>query len=662
MDITNLAFKTKQVLNSNLDITDSNSAFLFAMFPFIEDVDTAELLTICNESFPAYNIKLNGFFINEDESLINIYCSYFDENANADTNLTINELNIMKTGMENIIKQVKKNELNKLNETSITFDLCDFISRYPNYEIMVNVVTNCNVPKNLYQLNSNYQIDGANVGFRVYDQKDLLLKIENVEVNNNTLDLLKEFNQGINAVLIFSDKDVDVYLTYFKGEWLAKLYSKESTTLLSANVRSYLKRTNKVNAQIIDTVKYAPTDFVAYNNGISSVASAIEASKINDSFYVINKITNFLIVNGGQTTATLNECKNDGLDLNEVLVPVKLTVIKNNQNIEELINDISIYSNTQTAIKKSDPPSNLKFYKLFEELSKTILAKNKFQEYCCFFERTNGQYNTLKRINSKDSNSFSCLYPSKMKFTKLQLAQAIVSWEQMPNIVCMGQEKNFQFFNSNVKYFKDIDANYFKNSYSLILLYRRLNQLIVNKKLPYKSNLIAYTMAFISYKYSKNFNFKEIWDNQGVPNSFDHVLNEIIEDVYSKLIDSPSSYPDIRMWARKIECWENIKTINREYNFNFAKETYDFLPKNDAKSYIDIEGNLKNASLWKILSQWNNEKNFFNKRQKTFILAIPTLIYKELNGKKKMTKKQCDYAKDVFLLAVQNGFNYSEIK
>lgn len=427
MDITNLAFKTKQVLNSNLDITDSNSAFLFAMFPFIEDVDTAELLTICNESFPAYNIKLNGFFINEDESLINIYCSYFDENANADTNLTINELNIMKTGMENIIKQVKKNELNKLNETSITFDLCDFISRYPNYEIMVNVVTNCNVPKNLYQLNSNYQIDGANVGFRVYDQKDLLLKIENVEVNNNTLDLLKEFNQGINAVLIFSDKDVDVYLTYFKGEWLAKLYSKESTTLLSANVRSYLKRTNKVNAQIIDTVKYAPTDFVAYNNGISSVASAIEASKINDSFYVINKITNFLIVNGGQTTATLNECKNDGLDLNEVLVPVKLTVIKNNQNIEELINDISIYSNTQTAIKKSDPPSNLKFYKLFEELSKTILAKNKFQEYCCFFERTNGQYNTLKRINSKDSNSFSCLYPSKMKFTKLQLAQAIVS-------------------------------------------------------------------------------------------------------------------------------------------------------------------------------------------------------------------------------------------
>lgn len=661
MNVSNLLFKTKEVLNSNLDISDPNSAFLYAMFPFIEVVDP-ELLTICNESFPIYNIKLNGFFINSDESLINIYSSYFDENANDDTNLPDDQLNQMKIGMENIIKQVKKNDLYKLNESSVTSELCDTISRYPDYEIIINIVTNCNVSKNSFQQNSNYSIEGTNVGFRIYDQKDLLSKIENLEANNNTLDLLNEFNEGTNAVLIFSNSDVDVYLTSFKGEWLAKLYSEDSTTLLSANVRSYLKRTNKVNAQIIDTVKYSPTDFVAYNNGISSVASSINATKIDDNFYVINQITNFLIVNGGQTTATLNECKNDKLNLSDILVPVKLTVIKNNKNIEELINDISIYSNTQTAIKRSDPPSNLKFYKQFEELSKTTLAKKSLQEYYCFFERTNGQYNTLKRINSKNSHSFSSLYPAKMKFTKLQLAQAIVSWEQMPNSVCMGQEKNFQFFNSNVKYLKDIDVNYFKHSYSLILLYRKLNQLIVSKKLPYKSNLISYTMAFISFKYGKRLNFKEIWDSQDIPTSMNYFLNEVVDDVYKRLIDSPPSQPDIRMWARKIECWENIKKIDKDYNFYFPNETFDFLPKNDAKSYIDVEDHLKNASLWKILSHWDDEKNILNKKQKIFAQAIPTLIYKELNGKKRMTKKQIDYAKDIFLMAVENGFNYLDVK
>ena len=42
-----------------------------------------------------------------------------------------------------------------------------------------------------------------------------------------------------------------------------------------------------------------------------------------------------------------------------------------------------------------------------------------------------------------------------------------------------------------------------------------------------------------------------------------NVLNQLINDVYEKLIESPSSYPDIRMWARKIECWENVKKIDK---------------------------------------------------------------------------------------------------
>ena len=75
-----------------------------------------------------------------------------------------------------------------------------------------------------------------------------------------------------------------------------------------------------------------------------------------------------------------------------------------------------------------------------------------------------------------------------------------------------------------------------------------------------------------------------------------------------------------------------------------------------------MEDHLKNASLWKILSHWDDEKNILNKKQKIFAQAIPTLIYKELNGKKRMTKKQIDYAKDIFLIAVENGFNYLDVK
>lgn len=656
-----LISKTKEILNSDLDIDDANAAFLYAIFPFIEDVES-DALTICNEAFPAYNIKLTGFFVNTDESLINIYSAAFDEYAGINTNLSYDTFNKMRIGMENIIRHVKKKDLFLLNESSMTYDLCDLITSHPDYEIIINVVTNSNVPKVVFEENRNYSVEGTTIGLRTYDQKDLLMKIESDEIDNNTLNLVTKFGQGVNAVLISSNKDVDVYLTSFKGEWLAQLYKEDSVGLLSANVRSYLKRTNRVNAQIIDTVKYAPQEFVAYNNGLSSIATEISTKKINDNFYVIDEITNFLIVNGGQTTATLNECKNDRLYLDNVLVPAKLAVIKNNKNAEELISNISIYSNSQTAIKKSDPPSNSKFYKTFEELSKTIMARKGTQEYHCFFERTNGQYNTLKRMHTKKSDPFMTLNPEKKKFTKLQLAQAIVSWEQMPYTVCNGQEKNFEFFNSTVKYLKDIDETYFKNSYSLILLYRKLNQIILKKKLAYKSNLISYTMAFISYKYFRCLNYKEIWDNQDVPSNMEEVLSELVDDVYNKLIDSPASYPDIRMWARKVECWENVKTLDKEYDFSFYDEAYDFFPQNEAKVYIDIEANLKNAALWKILYQWNNDKDVLSMKQKNFVYGISAMIYNDSMGKKKMTKKQCEYAKSIFLLAVDNGFEYTNLK
>ena len=138
-------------------------------------------------------------------------------------------------------------------------------------------------------------------------------------------------------------------------------------------------------------------------------------------------------------------------------------------------------------------------------------------------------------------------------------------------------------------------------------------------------------------------------------------LNEIIDDVYNKLIDSPSSYPDIRMWARKVDCWENIKKISKEYSYDFGDESYDFFPQNDAKLFIDNEANLKNAALWKIIYQWDSNKNILSLKHKNFLFGLPAVIYNDTTGKKKMTKKQMEYAKSIFLLVVENGFDYETL-
>ena len=438
---------------------------------------------------------------------------------------------------------------------------------------------------------------------------------------------------------------------------MAQLYKEDSIGLLSANVRSYLKRTNRVNKEIINTVKETPHEFVAYNNGLSLIATGVNSSaQTSGDFTVINKLSNFLIVNGGQTTATLYECKNDRLDLSKIIVPAKLSIIKNAASSEYLISNISIYSNSQTAIKKSDPPSNSKFYKSFEALSKAIWAKKNMVEYHCFFERTNGQYNTLKRMHSLKSDPFITLNPEKSKFTKLQLAQAIVSWEQHPDIVCKGQEKNFEFFNGVVSDLSSgvVDEKYFKASYALILIYRKLDQLIKKMKLPYKSNLVTYSLAFLSFKCDGYFDLLSIWEDQTISNSLETILEEIIIKVYEKLIDSPTNYPDIRMWSRKPECWSHIKENLKDYNIEKALDKWEFFPENSAKIFID--SNLQNIQVWKDLENWVRSNNVqLSDSQINMIHGMPAVLYKG-----RISKRQEFFAKSIFLLAVESGYDYNK--
>lgn len=660
VDYSYLITQVKEIYNSSEDFEDLDLSFLHYVFPLIESVDL-EFLNDCNDQIPAKGVKITGYYCNVDDNYISIYLSQFDQFAKVGIPIMRDNYESIKNSLFNFVKMVNDNSYMDINESRPLYDLCDYIINHKGMELILNIVTNCPVPLE-YEKDGNYTIGMRNVNLRTYDINYILDKVNSDISDVPTLNLVEKFGRGVPAVLISSNRDIDVYLTCFVGEWLAQLYKEDSTGLLSANVRSYLKRTNKVNREIIATVKEAPQEFVAYNNGLSAIATDLKYSG-NNGFVTINELTGFLIVNGGQTTATLYECKNDKLDLSKVIVPAKLSVIKNTDSSEYLISNISVYSNAQTAIKKSDPPSNSKFYITYEGFSKTLFAKKNMTEYHCFFERTNGQYNTQKRMHTKKTDPFIALNPEKSKFTKLQLAQAINSWEQLPDLVCKGQEKNFDQFHSVVKDLstKVIDENYYKGSYALVLIYRKLDQIIKKLKLPYKSNLIAYSMAFLSLKCDKKLDLLKIWDEQEVSKELSNILIEMVLDVYKKLIDSPEQYPDIRMWSRKVECWENVKSISKDYFIPKYNTVWEFLPENHAKDFIDHY--LKNVNLWKQIEKWVQDSDIsLNTSQINMIHGMPAIIYKDEKAIVKMTKKQEKFARDIFLVAVEKGFDYEGLE
>lgn len=95
--------------------------------------------------------------------------------------------------------------------------------------------------------------------------------------------------------------------------------------LLEKNVRAFLRNKSKVNKRIMATIKNKPEMFFSYNNGISTTASDVELKLLGRTLY-LTKLTDWQIVNGGQTTASIASAQ--GCDLSKVFVQMKVSVVK----------------------------------------------------------------------------------------------------------------------------------------------------------------------------------------------------------------------------------------------------------------------------------------------------------------------------------------------
>ena len=83
------------------------------------------------------------------------------------------------------------------------------------------------------------------------------------------------------------------------------------------------------------------------------------------------------IVNGGQTTASIFNAKNDrkiAADLCQVFVQMKISVIHSADDMDEIVPRISTFANTQNKIQVADFSANDPFHRRIEELSRTIWA------------------------------------------------------------------------------------------------------------------------------------------------------------------------------------------------------------------------------------------------------------------------------------------------
>lgn len=397
---------------------------------------------------------------------------------------------------------------------------------------------------------------------------------------------------------------VDTYLAIISGEVLAKIYNQYRTMLLEKNVRAFLRNKSKVNKRIMATLKKEPEMFFSFNNGISTTASSVELKQMGRTLY-ITKLTDWQIVNGGQTTASI--ASTQGCDLSKVFVQMKVSVVKNKENYSEIVKEISTCANSQTGIKQSDFESGDKYLIDMEGISKKEVSPITNKKW--FFERMRGIYaDTLASLGKYDKESFKEEFPKDQMLTKIDVARLMVIWDMKPHVACNSREKCFASYMRTLKEGTNVDALYWHHVVALSILYKTIDKCVEKRcgQKGFKSRTTAYTMAAISYLTEKKLHLAYIWKNQKVQSQLEEIIEREVV-IVNDFLERDNS----RSFTKNAKCWDELKEwidgTPLPISLTTAEEDED--DYNEEEENIISQANAISQEWWQALYDWTKAEN-----------------------------------------------------
>ena len=370
------------------------------------------------------------------------------------------------------------------------------------------------------------------------------------------------------------------YLGVIPGSVIADIYDKYGSRLLEGNVRSFLSTKVAVNKKIRATILNNPQMFFAYNNGISATAMNVVVENTDHGRF-ITFARDFQIINGGQTTASLSNARyKDKAVLDSIYVQMKLTAIDETtpEESDELIRNISRSSNSQNKVSDADFFASHPFHRQMEQISRHLFAPatgGAQYETRWFYERARGQYlQEQMRLTPAKKKQFELQHPKNQVIKKTDLAKVQNTWREQPHIVSKGAQTNFASFAeyidaewaSNEAQFNE---RYFQSTAALLLMFQYLEKQIPKQEWyegGYRANIIYYTVALFHRLIKTQFpgadlDLMLIWNKQYLPEQVETVLMALAERVLKKLTDPSRKVANVTQWCKRLECWNDIKTI-----------------------------------------------------------------------------------------------------
>jgi len=411
---------------------------------------------------------------------------------------------------------------------------------------------------------------------------------------------LKDFkSKGIPCIEASRMDGLESYLCVIDGNILADLFDRYGSRLLEGNVRSFLGMKGNVNKGIRKTIQDARHLFFAYNNGIAATAVAVKVDGA-DGAARITEVSDLQIVNGGQTTASvLRARKQDGLTLDGVAVPMKLTVVAREQ-AHDLIPKIAEYANTQNKVAVADFFANHPFHRKMEEISRRLLVPAKASvrvQSKWFYERSRGQYqNERLYLTKARKDSFDLEYPSKQVINKTELAKYDSVLDEKPHWAALGIQKNFIKFagkfspkgeRTETEYWEELSPrfgeSYYQRIAAMAILWKAGEAIVSDGKGAwykgdFRPQIVAYAWALIFHamrSQGREPNLAMAWDKQATDTSLDRCYKRAAIIVQDALLATPAGSSNVGEWAKKDACWKGVSEQELDLGDAFERWSVD---------------------------------------------------------------------------------------
>jgi hypothetical protein len=353
--------------------------YLFMLESICNVKDTFDLLDlITDQEFNTFiydkrdeDFGVDAIYIDEDTNYINFFNFKFREKFNEQNQQGINETFLSTkftnsiiandtSGLSGKIKDLAKEVIDKLNGNEI-WKLRLYAISNESKELDVN-------SPEIRQLKDLYDLETIAIGL------DTISKFMSIRPDpiNSTIHIDKDSILPFVESSLSSSKSYIIRITAsdliritcnepkYRNEYTMENFQPLSDTqmeynLLFDNVRGLIIR-SKFNDNIFKTLKEEPSRFFMYNNGLTITANDIETEPTNANKKVKIIITDFQVVNGGQTLRTLhrfNQQDKDNITKYLSNCEILLRVFKT-PTTDNIRNKIAEYTNSQNSISNID--------------------------------------------------------------------------------------------------------------------------------------------------------------------------------------------------------------------------------------------------------------------------------------------------------------------